>query len=397
MPKKIQKNLERIYIGGWFQRTTLHLSEIYDFLTGEESPLDLDQSKIDNFRKKMDIESVEMRLGCFDFIKIINKDEIEAKIYEDGLIIFGKNKGDSTEKDIESLRNYYENKISPGIDYIFSLGAPIPKELANIKNIYPYFVVLNNAKEKEVRDLLDRFNQKKYFEVKKKEFEIYRGDKLYVINAISEEIENIEDYIEEQIFLREFKSQLHRYLNLHRIIWQRIAEVKEKGEIKGSEVGAFRGKIERYQKTINLIEARINQMSSYIKTRERIAKENPRLKNFSDVLSFKYEALTNTLAYINHIWGMTKNYVSSALSVFSGIQASSTEGSVRNLAVITSMGVGATLISLFSQRLPSIEISGLIYFIVVVSIGYTADKVMKSIYARKMYGIKNIEIDKNIN
>jgi hypothetical protein len=392
-----KKNIERIYIGGWFQRTTLHLSEIYDFLTGEKSPLELDQSKINNFLGKMDIETVEMNLGCLDFIKIISKAKVEAKIYEDGLIILGKNRGNSSKKDIETLRDYYENKISPGIDYIFSLGAPIPKELANIKNIYPYFVVLDNAKEKEVRIILEEFNQKKYFEVKKKEFEIYRGDKLYIINSISENIENVEDYIEEQIFLREFKSQLHRYLNLHRIIWQRIAEVKEKGEIKGSEVGAFRAKIERYERTINLIDTRINQMAAYIKTRERIAKENPRLKSFSDVLSFKYEALVNTLAYIKDIWGMTKNYVISALGVFSSIQSSSTEGSVRNLAVITSMGVGATLIGLFSQRLPSIEVSGLIYFLVVVSIGYTADKIMKIIYARKLYGIKNIEIDKSIN
>lgn len=392
-----KKNEERIYIGGWFQRTTLHLSEIYDFLTGEESPLDLDKEKMNSFRDKMEINSVEMNLGCFDFIRVTNKDNIEAKIYEDGLIIFGKNKGDSIEKDVEDLRDYYENKISPGIDYIFSLGAPIPKELANIKNIYPYFVILNNIKEEEIRVILKRFNQKKYFEVKKKEFEIYRGDKLYIINNISENIENIEDYIEEQVFLREFKSQLHRYLNLHRIIWQRIAEVKERGTIKGSEVGAFRAKVERYEKTINLIEARINQMNTYIKTREKIAKENPGLKNFSDVLSFKYEALVNTLAYVKNIWSMTKNYVSSALSVFSGIQSSSTEGSVRNLAVITSMGVGATLIGLFSQRLPSIELSGLIYFVVVVSIGYAADKIMKAIYSRRMYGIKNIEIDKNIN
>ncbi len=397
MPKKAKKKIERIYIGGWFQRTTLHLSEVYDFLNGEKSPLDLDQKKIEKFREMIEIASVSMNLGRFDFIRFVNRSGIEANIYEDGLIVFGKDSSVDTQKDIEELRDYYENKVSPGIDYIFSLGAPIPKELANIKNIYPYFVVLEKAKPKEIKDLLDRFKQGKYLEIKKKEFEIYRGDKLYIINNISEDIENIEDYIEEQIFLREFKSQLHRYLNLHRIIWQRIAEVKERGEIKGSEVGEFKGKVERYVKTINLIEARINQMSSYIGTRERIAKENQGLSNFSDVLNFKYEALVNTLSYIGHIWGMTKNYVNSALEIFSSIQARSTEGSVRNLAVITSMGVGATLIGLFSQRLPSIEISGLIYFIVVVSIGYTADRIMKQIYAKKMYGIKNIEIDKNIN
>jgi hypothetical protein len=397
MPRKTKRKIEKIYIGGWFQRTTLHLSEIYDFLNGEDSPLELDKKKIADYREKIEISSVEMHLENFDFIKIINKNGVEVKIYEDGLIIFGKNSGSSIQKDIDELRDYYENNVSPGIDYIFSLGAPIPKELANIKNIYPYFIVLDKAKSSDIKEILSSFNQQKYLEINKKEFEICRGDKLYIINNLTEDIDNIEDYIEEQIFLREFKSQLHRYLNLHRIIWQRIAEVKERGKIKGSEVVVFKARIERYSKTINLIEARINQMSSYIKTREAIAKENQRLNNFSDVLNYKYESLINTLSYINYLWTMTKNYVDSALSVFSGIQARSTEGSVRNLAVITSMGVGATLIGLFSQKLPSIQISGLIYFVVVVSIGYTADKIMKIIYARRMYGIKDIKIDKNIS
>jgi len=46
--------------------------------------------------------------------------------------------------DIDALAEYYEKKLSPAISYLFSLGAPIPKELANIETVYPYFIVLNN-------------------------------------------------------------------------------------------------------------------------------------------------------------------------------------------------------------------------------------------------------------
>ena len=35
--------IQKIYIGGWFQRTTLQLSEIYDFLRDGESKLELDK------------------------------------------------------------------------------------------------------------------------------------------------------------------------------------------------------------------------------------------------------------------------------------------------------------------------------------------------------------------
>ena len=38
--------IERIYIGGWFQRTTLQLSEIYDFVRDGTSQLKLDKNKL---------------------------------------------------------------------------------------------------------------------------------------------------------------------------------------------------------------------------------------------------------------------------------------------------------------------------------------------------------------
>lgn len=46
------RTIQQISIGGWFQRTTLHLSEIYDFLKYAESPLDLESKKLKSLRKK---------------------------------------------------------------------------------------------------------------------------------------------------------------------------------------------------------------------------------------------------------------------------------------------------------------------------------------------------------
>lgn len=387
---------KKIYIGGWFQRTTLHLSEIYDFLKDAESPLGLDKAKLKKLRDKLDIEVLEMIPGRLDSIYLRSASGVEVKIYEDGLISLCCDNEGKIKDDISSLTNYYENKLSPGLKFIFSLGAPIPKELANIKTIYPYFVIFDNATQKTISELIGSFEQEKYFEIKQKEFDIYRGDKLYVINNYHESLENIEDFIEEMVFLREFKTQLHRYLNLHRIIWERIAEVKEKGEIKGSEVGDFKDKIESYGKTINLIDTRINQMGTYIKTRESISKDNTHLAHFASVLDFKYETLSDTLDYIVDIWKMTKNYVDSALDLFKGIQAEATENSVKNLTVITSMGVGATLIGLISQKLPVLTISGGVYFIILAVIGYAANRIMKMVSRRKMYEISEAEVVKNI-
>jgi uncharacterized membrane protein YoaK (UPF0700 family) len=93
---------------------------------------------------------------------------------------------------------------------------------------------------------------------------------------------------------------------------------------------------------------------------------------------------------------MTKNYVQSALDLFGSIQAKSTESSVKNLAIITSMGVGATLISLFTQKPPSFTMVGALYFLILAAIGYATDKTMKTIYSRRMYAIRDAKVAKDI-
>jgi len=390
-------NVQRIYVGGWFQRTTLHLSEIYDFLKEAQSPLDLDKNELFRFRESLDCEEIIWVAAGLEYIQVVTTQGIKIKIFEDGLIVLGKEgEGRKVEDEIRTLTEYYEKRLSPAISYIFSLGAPVPKELANIKTIYPYFLVLQKAREPEIQNLLQSFGQERTFTIKKKEFSICRGDKLYIINNIAEKPETIEAFIEEQIFLREFKGQMHRYLNLHRSIWERIANVKEKGTIRGEEINLFYAKIQSYAKTINLIDGRINQMGSYIRTRATIAKSNLAMEKFKDVLQFKYETMEDTLAYIKELWKMTKNYVDSAQNLFASIQAKSTEASVKNLTIITSMGVGATLIGLFSQKIPEFTLFGVGYFFTLAIIGYLANEVMKRMSQRRMYKINDAEIAKDL-
>jgi len=391
--------IEHIFVGGWFQRTTLHLSELYDFLTDGDSPLELDKNKLQKLHDGLDLKLVDMKVDSLQYIHATTGDSVSFKIYEDGLIVLGRSYDnvDTVKIDIKTLTDYYENKLSPAFSYLFSLGAPVPKELANIKTVYPYFVIVKDATQEDALGLLHDFEQKKYFEIKHANYDIFRGNKLYLINNKNEPLENISRFVEEQIFIREFKGQMHRYLNLHRIIWERIADVKERGEIKGSEIGGLKDKVEGYLKTINMIDARINQMGVYIHTRDSIAKNDVRIKNFLDVLEYTYETLDNTLAYVKEIWTMTENYVNSAIGLFDDLQAEATQKSVENLTVVTSMGVGATLIGLFTaDQIPNITVFGVGYFFALAAIGYLSNKAIKWFYARKKYTISYIDYDKNI-
>lgn len=390
--------ITNVYVGGWFQRTMLQLTEVYDFLRNGKSQLKLSEKKLRDYRKSLGIGKIDYGVAGEEYLLFTTGEDITVKIFEDGLIVLN-NKSvseDTLFADIDKVTDYYENTLSPALSYLFSLGAPVPKELANIKTIYPYFVVCKNASKEDIANLLNRTEKQKYFEFENTHYSVVRGDKYYFINNKKQSSENIEKYIEEQIFIREFKGQLHRYLNMHRIIWEKIDNVKENVNVKGSEIVKFTTKLEGYSKTINLIEGRINQMGTYISTRERIAKSDKNLEEFLAISGYRFETLRDTLDYIKYLWSMTKNYVNSAQKLFNGIKQDVTSSSIDNLTIVTSMSAGAAVIDLLTNSAPTFTLSGVIYFFVLAIIGWVSIKVLNFISSRKKYEVTDIEFDKNI-
>ena len=390
-----------VYIGGWFQRTTLQLSEIYDFLKYGESELKLDKNKLKKLWDNLDINKdigVNYKIEGLEYLTYTTNSNISIKIFEDGLITLHKSDiiDMAVFRETDFLADYYEGCLSKAINYLFSLGAPVPKELANIKSVYPYFIVLNKGSKKDVDLLISKTENQKYFEYSSDIYDIDRGDIYYFINNKKASELEVERYIEEQIFIREFKAQLHRYLNMHRIIWEKIADFKENANITGKEIIKCSNKIDGYAKTVNLIEGRINQMSSYLKTRERLAKDDVSLRESLDLIGYRYETLGNTLTYIKDLWKMTNNYVTSAAKLFNNLKGDVTNKSISDLTIVTSMGVGASLIGLFTKSEPSFSLFSLIYFFILALIGFTVNSVMKYIANNKKYEINDIEYDKNI-
>ena len=245
-------------------------------------------------------------------------------------------------------------------------------------------------------DLLNSTEKQKYFEFSCKSYDVVRGDKYYFINNKLENLDNIERYIEEQIFIREFKGQLHRYLNMHRIIWEKIDEVKENTNVKGSEIVKFTSKLEGYAKTITLIDGRINQMNSYISTREKIAKNDKELVEFLAISGYRYETLKDTLEYIKQLWKMTKDYVVSAQKLFGGLKQDVTNNSVDSLTIVTSMSAGAAVINLLTESAPEFTVFGIIYFFILAFIGWTTTKILSTVANKKKYEVSDIEYEKNI-
>lgn len=391
--------ITNVYIGGWFQRTMLQLTEIYDFLREAKSKLQLEEEKLQEYRKALAIGKIDYGVDGEEYIRFTTAYDISVKIYEDGLICLNNHNvsEDTLFADLDKVTDYYENKLSPAISYLFSLGAPVPKELANIETVYPYFIVFDKATKEQIADLLSRTEKQKYFEFTNERYDVVRGDKYYFINNKKQSLEKIEKYIEEQVFIREFKGQLHRYLNLHRIIWEKIDNVKENAKVKGADIVKFNSKLEGYSKTINLIDGRINQMGTYISTREKIAKNDAELTEFLAISGYRFETLRDTLDYIKYLWDMTQTYVGSAQKLFSSLKSDVTSKSINSLTIVTSMSAGASIISLITKSEPKFTIFGVIYFFILAFIGWGSTRMLSFISKNRRYEVADEAYDKNID
>jgi len=382
--------VKNIYLGYWYQRTTLHLSEVYDFLSGRTSPLDLDPQKLKNFQTNLDISGVEMKIGYLEYIEAESSRGIRIRIDEDGLVIFSLQTSGDLKKDFAVINSYFHDKFLPAMDFIFSLGAPLPEVLSDIKIVSPYFVEVSEADDKIIDKFFADFKQSKYYEIIAEGIKIYRGGNIFLLSP-DDNFRNINELIDMQVFFREFKAQLHRYLNIHRAIWEKVARIKENRVVRGGDIEDLRTQLESYKRTVDLVAGRIEQMGAYISSREDLVKNLGWEEFLVTVLQFKYHTLYGTLEYIKAVWQMTQNYINSAISIFSEVQATSTKDSIRALTMVTVVGVIATVLRLFvSYKEPLFTGDNLFYLLAVVVLAWLVHRLVQGIYKRKKYKIKEI-------
>lgn len=387
--------IKRVYIGGWFQRTTLHLTEVWDVFKNGKSGLDFSKKQLDAIQKLVSIDHISRENGKLEYILVITTSGIEYRIYEDGLIVLEK-EITSLHKDVAALKSYYDTRLSKALSVVFSKGAPVPKELANIQTILPYILTVEDATKAEVQKLYKDFKEEIYSTLQTKNVEVYRGTGLIVINNLKDQ-QLTREIIESQIFFREFKTQLHRYLTIHRIVWEKIAHIKEQEFIAGNDVDAHRSELADIQKTIDLIGARINQMGVYIRTRQKITDVESVDAYLNPLFQFKFETLQDTQEYIKYLWDMTKQYLASALESFAEIQNKSTKNSIASLQVITTIGVVAAILGYLARDTwPKFTGIGVFYFALLLVMTGFLNWVISRIYRNKRYRLGGSHIVKDI-
>ena len=162
--------------------------------------------------------------------------------------------------------------------------------------------------------------------------------------------------------------------------------MKEKKFIQGKDIGLHRAELDRYDKTINLISNRINQMGAFVHTRASVAKRQEIDTFLVDAFAYKFEVLTDTLEYIKELWVMTSKYLQTAITNISDIQGQTTNRSVKSLQVITTVGVVSGILGYLSKsELPQLNAVGLVYFVLLIAITWGINHTIMKFYKNKVY------------
>lgn len=384
----------KVIFGGWYQRTTLHLEEIYQFLINGTSNLSLSKEKLLSLHKRLGIKSVSKESSYLDFVRIKTKYDIEIKYYEDGLYVLEMN-SDNIERSIRELKTYFYEFLNPAVNYLFSLGAPTPKILSNIKDQHSIVIRKLDSMHHKFK-VPDKFGAVTK-EAISREMSVYKTDNYLFVLGIPSKRQSIDLVVEMQIFFSDFKEQLHKYLNIHRKVWENISDIKEKKYLRGKDVEICRSELESYKKTIDLINNRINQMSSYAHTRASLAKKLNIEENLIVLFQYKFEDLFNTLAYIKDIWQMTVNYVNSAISIVVEIASKNSVSGIRSIQILASIGVITTIVTYLTRdTLPTFTKVGFYYLIGMLVFVFAADWIIKRYGQYKRYELKFADMEKKL-
>jgi hypothetical protein len=379
--------------GGWYQRTTLHLSEIYDLMSTGTSKLPLDAKKLRDYQKKMWLTSVEKEPGFLEVVRARTKSGIEIRYYEDGLYVLELATNDVKKTEAE-LRAYFDDQFSPAISYIFSLGAPTPKVLANLKTEHP--VVVTMTSEKPGSEHSPKSFGQVYQKIQADDAVVFKTESHIVIAVAEADAAFAQELVDAQIFFREFKDQLGKYLTIHRSIWEEIAALKGRQKIGLREARQLLATLDGYRVTITLITNRMNQMGAYVHTRNSLAAKSGLEPYLTTLFEYRFEVLLDTLDYIKEIWRMTADYLASATEVTTGVINQGTGVNIQHLTTLTTFGVLVSLMT-FSWEVRGINqvtAWSIGILVALLFIAWFIDFVSKAIAEHRQYQLKFKETEK---
>ena len=341
--------IKQIYLGTWFQRTSLHLKELYRFLKFQKGQPGLGEDRLQHLWNNLNVKKVEF-IGNNEFDEIVVLcGHIIVSVTEDGIILLTTKETD-IKKAKNNLESFYTEFFAPMLSYLFSLGAPLPMILNQAKDVHPFLVATQNLKDKEADQLYSTFHDEKLTTLTGNHLSVYIGDVLSIFNVKNPRkfsYIRARELLHYVIFFREFEKQLDSYLALHRTMWDRVTAIREAEQMAYKDFPRIREEILTNLKTLSFVKARLAQMRDIIEERQHTIED--KIKNELHALGLlRFDHLEANQKYVSHLWQMTIEYVKSSLSLLESLYQENTQKELNAIKFIT---FGALITGFFGMNI----------------------------------------------
>jgi hypothetical protein len=302
-----------ITTGSWFPRTKLHLKEYYSYLKDGRVQIDLKVEKLKELRKQMQPRNVQYVGGRFDRVSA-EFDEAISLYHEDGLLTLTVNVKDFKE-DLNGLREFFGKLMTPSLSMLYSLGAPVISYKVPSLMDRPTIILAKGVEDVEARKLCAELDDEVHYIARHPDRTVYFADQHIIVGDESGGAGTTKYIIDELILSREYEHRLKQYLELHRHLWDRIAEIQKRASIPSYELPAIRDHLLNYRRDVAIIRARINQMLAYLNERRKDIDDLGLTEDLRAVEAYRFDKLTSSTFYITRLWDMLEEYLDSTVQI----------------------------------------------------------------------------------
>lgn len=332
--------IKQIYLGTWFQRTSLHLKELFHFLKFHRSSIGLEEERLKHLWEALQVKEVQF-IGDseFDHVEALCRN-VTLSISEDGIILLTTDETD-VKKAKKILESFYTEYFAPALTFLFSQGAPLPILLDQPKETYPLLLIGQNMKAGDLLKLFDVVDDSLITTLEGKNVVASLGDVLGVFdiqNSRRFSEAHVHELLHYVVFFREFEKQLSGYLQLHRKMWDEITAIREAEEMPYKDFPKIRAEILQKLKILSFVKARIAQMKDIIEERHLTIDAGIQEELHSLGL-LKFDHLLANQKYVSHLWQMTIEYVKSSLSLLESLYQENTQRELNAIKFITFGGL----------------------------------------------------------
>ncbi len=342
--------IKQIYVGSWYPRTLFHLNEMYDFLSLGESHLSLNKEKIKKLKEELNPSEVSLKQNKGQSYLKAKFGNYDFESFESGLSIFScqcKSKDiDQLTKETQEMSEFAFKKVFTSFNYIYSLGAPIPKVFSALKSVMPFVFVTEDASKKDVEDFLKKRGETITKEFSSEKGEIYYGNNSIIIDS---DLNFAKRVVKECVYyLHDAEAQLQKILDLHRYIWDEVNTIKSSKSIKYKDLAKTRDLLTEIESDVIFFDSRIKQLKNVLHKQKARVSEFAQNENdyIWDVFEDGFSSLEGSGNYIENLWEMTKNYLSGASNLINLIYQESSDKQINILQFVFIISAIASLIAL---------------------------------------------------